>query len=58
MGSLRPTFPGRSSFSATPLGGVAGARQLTIDAVDPMAKIPEFKVAAVRLEPLAKAAAA
>jgi hypothetical protein len=37
---------------------VADARQLTIDAVDPIAKISEFKVAAVRLEPLAKAAAA
>ena len=36
----------------------AAANLLTIDAVDPIAKIPEFKVAAVRLEPLVKAAEA
>jgi predicted molibdopterin-dependent oxidoreductase YjgC len=30
----------------------AAANLLTIDAVDPVAKIPEYKVAAVRVEPL------
>jgi predicted molibdopterin-dependent oxidoreductase YjgC len=33
----------------------AAANLLTTDAVDPVAKIPEYKVAAVRLEPLKKA---
>jgi formate dehydrogenase major subunit len=36
----------------------AAANLLTIDAVDPVAKIPEYKVAAVRLERIIEGVAA
>ena len=32
--------------------GLANVNQLTINAVDPIAKIPEYKVCAVRVEPM------
>jgi formate dehydrogenase major subunit len=36
----------------------AAANVLTIDAIDPFGKIPEFKFCAVRLEPVSGAAVA